>query len=82
MECLADLKRLKVGDRLRLVYSHLQGHRFLNTTRAIEKKQSNAIKFEGGSWLYFPTAAEFKGTNDGFMVMEGDTTFLKYMVVL
>lgn len=29
-------------------------HKFLNIERKVEKLQTNAIKFEGGSWLYFP----------------------------
>ena len=35
-------------------------HKFLNTTRKVEKLQTNAIKFEGGSWLYFPKAEAVK----------------------
>ena len=33
-----------------------QHHKFINQIRKVEKLQSNAIKFEGGSWLYFPKA--------------------------
>jgi hypothetical protein len=64
------LKRLKVGDKLVLVKSHYMPHKYLNIPRAIIKAQTNAIKFEGGSWLYFPPAADFVSTEKGFGIMD------------
>ena len=72
MKTLADLKRLKVGDRLTMISAHYPG-RLLGTTRAIAKMQSNSLMFEGGSWLYFPKAKDFKGTPDGFEIWENVT---------
>lgn len=37
--------------------------------RTVEKVQTNAIMFSGGSWLYFPKAALFQATDNGFNIM-------------
>ena len=38
--------------------------------RKIDKVQSNAIRFEGGSWLYFPLASESQEIENGFIVWD------------
>ena len=63
MKTFKDVKdKLQVGTKLKLVR-----HDWLHPThiklqvgmvREIIKKQSNAIQFAGGSWLYFPKASE------------------------
>lgn len=68
VKTLADFKRLPVGTKLKL-HSASEGfggtpHRFLGVTREIEHKQTNAIRFTGGSWLYYPTADEFSVQGD------------------
>lgn len=70
MKTLSELKRCKVGDELKLVYSFFMPHKFLNIPRKIEKMQTNALMFEGGSWLYFPKASDFEGTEKGFLLYE------------
>ena len=65
MNTLADFKRLDVGTVLELVQADgMPEHKYLNVPRKIEHKQSNAIRFEGGSWLYYPKANEFSFEND------------------
>lgn len=60
MQTLADFKRLPVGTILELVQADgMPTHKNLNIKRKIELKQTNAIRFVGGSWLYYPTAKEF-----------------------
>ena len=62
MKNFADVKKkLVVGAKLKLVRHYwlkkglpLQ----LGAVRAIAVRQSNAIQFEGGSWLYFPKATD------------------------
>ena len=75
---LADLKRLPVGTRLLLVEC-LMGPVNPPKARTVARRQSNALAFSGDgireghySWLFFPTASEFKETPDGFAIMEDD----------
>lgn len=49
---------LQEGMTLTLIYSSLPDHKALNIPRKIEKKQTNAIKFEGGSWLGLGSTGE------------------------
>lgn len=74
MKALADLKRVKVGDVFTMTYrifsdSSSRPHKWLNVPRRIEKVQSNALMFEGGSWLYFPKAKAFRAEPDGFSIL-------------
>lgn len=64
---LSDIKKLKVGDTLTMTYSLYQPNKLVGVPRKIIKMQSNAMKFEGGSWLYFPKASE--------IVSEGEKSF-------
>jgi hypothetical protein len=77
MKNLAELKKIKVGTAFKLVDTYEKPHKLLNTTRKVNLVQSNAIRFEplegqsgGGSWLYFPKASEFVGTERGFIILE------------
>ena len=63
MTTLSDFKRLPVGTKLRLNGSTLPNHKNMGTTREIEHKQSNAIRFVGGSWLQYPKASEITFIN-------------------
>ena len=60
-------------------------HKFLNINRNVEHMQSNAIRFEEGSWLYWPKASAVTLTkylyNDTDIVMtirEKDCPVLSY----
>lgn len=79
---LAELKRLQVGSKLKLVKYYFGSHRSLGVIRAIKKKQSNAIIFDNGSWLYYPKAKEFKPTEKGFIVLEKKTLDTKTQDIL
>ncbi len=80
---LAELKRaLQTGVSLTLV--NAQGwngmpHKYLNIPRKIEKVQTNAIKFEGGSWLEFEKAGAYTFTENGFIVQPGNLHPLEYI---
>lgn len=71
---LAELKRAfseyhATGGTLTLIRAEgMPNHRYLNVPRKIEKVQTNAIKFEGGSWLEFDKAPEYTFTPNGFIV--------------
>ena len=48
--------------------------------RAVERVQSNAIQFVGGSWLYWPKASEIRADSTGFEVcLSEDGTFAQSM---
>jgi hypothetical protein len=51
-------RRLKIGDRLKLVAAS-NGHRALGTTRTIKTVRSGDLIFEGDVYLDFPRAAGF-----------------------
>lgn len=63
MKTLADFKRLPVGTILSLSKAidwdgrEWTDHKGLKTPRKIAHKQTNAIKFEDGSWLEYPPAS-------------------------
>lgn len=80
---------LQEGMRLKLVDSSMKEHKFLGQERAIIKKQTNAIKFEGGSWFGLGStgekASDFSFENNGFTYTwdkgEAFSGFLKYEYV-
>lgn len=41
----------------------------LGAKRKIIKRQSNAIQFEGGSWLQFPAASDVAVNDNGFSIV-------------
>jgi hypothetical protein len=59
MKTLADVKRrLVVGARLTMTsHSWYPQGKLIGLERKIEVRQSQSIKFEGGSWLQFPPAS-------------------------
>lgn len=70
MKTLSELKKLQVGQVLKLIDSFHKPHKFLNQERKIAKMQTNALMFENKSWLYFPKAPQFKGTEKGFIIRD------------
>lgn len=65
---LAQLKKLPVGTKLRLIWRF---GKELNEEKEIAKVQSNAIAFKKGdglSWLYLPPAARMEFTGRGFII--------------
>jgi len=69
MKTFADLKkRLQIGTKLKMVRNDWYPNGILiNVVRSIETRQTNGIKFIGGSWLYFPSAKE--------VVLESENSF-------
>ena len=69
-------KGLNIGDTLTIVDTSLVGHKYLNVPRKIIKKQTNAVKFEGGSWLGLGATGEkaenFSFFNNGFTYRFGE----------
>ena len=73
MKTFSDIKKQLVeGATLKLVRhdwltpsSKIQ----IGLERKIIKRQSNAIQFEGGSWLYFPKASDVAINDNGFSIV-------------
>lgn len=82
---LADLKRIKVGRKLRLVYC-LMGP--CDKARTVAAVNSVGIQFSGDgisegrySHLSFPKASELLGDQSMFTIMEGSKVAAQYVVV-
>jgi hypothetical protein len=76
IKSLAELKRkVKVGTKIKLVEATTAfglPHKYLGSVRAVDKVQSNAIRFEGGSYLYWPKASNMTFEENGFSIEEGN----------
>jgi hypothetical protein len=82
----SELKRkLQVGTELELIYAKVEGHKYLNSIRKIDKVQTNGVKFEGGSWLglgmYGEKASDFGYTENGFYILEDGEKLLEYKFI-
>jgi len=85
---LADLKRLPIGTRLRVVESLLGPVEQGRQGRCLEKVKSNALGFSTErrgydswelSWLQLPKASDFEATEDGFIVREDGAVAARYV---
>lgn len=77
LKTLADLKRIPIGTKLRIVRCLIGPVAPEKQARTVAKVQSNAIAFQRPdkaelSWLTFPKASEFEPTENGFRVLERD----------
>lgn len=84
MKSFADIKRaLTEGTTLTMVsHDTMPNGQLIGLTRKIIKRQTNAIQFEGGSWLYLDRpAADFEALcfNTFRVRLNPDTTPAKYM---
>ena len=79
---LADLKRIPVGTKLRLVHC-LMGP--CDKPREVLKVQTNAVVMltpEGKhSWLTLPKASDFRDDEDGFSILESGEVAAQYKFV-
>ena len=71
--------------KLKVIDSHDKNNKLLNTIRKIEKKQTNAIKFDTGSWLGLgstgETAKDFTFKNDTFTYHFFENEYLTYQFI-
>ena len=79
---LADLKRIKVGTKLRLVHCLLgpcdwprEVTEVLSTGIWMKRLDENP---DSVSWLSYPKAKDFRDDGDGFSIMEGDEVAVQY----
>lgn len=87
---LADLKRLPVGTRLKMV--EFYGHP-VDFKRIIVEVNSNSLALAGtgtindkdkqvvNSYLSFPKAKNFLATEDGFAILENGKVALRYVIL-
>jgi hypothetical protein len=79
---LAAIKRnLQVGAKIVMVrHDWYPTGKLMGVERAVIHTQTNGVQFEGGSWLYFKAAKEYRDTEGGFEVcLDGSGTFAKVM---
>lgn len=68
------IEYFKLGGRIRIVTPE---HRFYGLDRKAEKVQTNSVKFEGGSWLYYKDILAI--TSQGFSIKDNfKETFIDY----
>lgn len=82
----ADLKRFfaSEGATITMIRNDWslpgQPSKFLAVPRGVEKLQTNAVRFKGGSWWYFPPAKAVRFTPDGFETcLKQDGSFAEVM---
>lgn len=76
IENMAQFKKyLLAGNPVTLIDYQWNGksepHKYLNIPRKPIKVQTNAVKFEGGSWLQYPKASQCQFTNDTISINDG-----------
>ena len=81
IKTLADFKRLPKGTKLKLHSTNMENHKNLGKTRKIEHKQTNAIRFEGGSWLEYPKASDFEIDKNLIIIKMYGGDWLAYKVI-
>jgi len=81
IKTLADFKRLPEGTEIKLHSTSMQNHKYSGVIRKIEKKQTNGIKFEGGSWLEYPKASEFSIDGDFIRIAPHGCDWIAYEVI-
>jgi len=84
MRKLSDFKKLWIGTTLMLIDSDSRNHKLLNIPRKIIIKQTNSIKFEGGSWLEYPKASECEFLNSDTIKINWDKErwyYLTYKII-
>jgi len=83
MKTFADIKRKFKDNVVLTCYQHdfKNDFKFLNVPRKIAKLQTNAIMFEGGSWLYFGKASSWIVIDENkFKVKFSDDKFIYYKI--
>lgn len=87
MKTLAEAKRkMQLGTKAKIVWAHYP-HKYLNIEREVSLVQTNAIAFKsldghkGPSYLTWPKASEFVGTDKGFKILEDGKLLLEYEVI-
>jgi hypothetical protein len=83
---IAEFKRIVKDYTCELVYSYCgpltEGHKLYGVKRKVIKQQTNALQYEGGSWLEFPPAKETKfiDNGEGSFIMETTPDNGKHLV--
>ena len=75
---LSQLKKFLTVGRV-ITLTNRPQHKANGQPRKIDIAQSNAIRFEGGSWLYYTKASDYTFTPEGFDVTEEGFDTLKYI---
>jgi hypothetical protein len=84
MKTFADIKRkLVIGNSITMIrHDWIPNGKLIGLKREIIKKQSNAVQFQGGSWLYLDKpASEYIPTSENtFLVKLDQDQFMEYLI--
>ena len=67
----------KQGGGIKIIFP--ESHKYFNVKRKPEKTQTNAVKFEGGSWFYFDDLDKDRIFNQGFKISDLMGGFVEYI---
>ena len=83
IKTLTNFKRLPVGTKIQATWINTFKDGIKNgTIRTIEHKQTNAIRFSGGSWLHYPKATDFKITPKGTLIVsDNGEPYVEYTLI-
>jgi hypothetical protein len=66
---MAEFKRIVTGYTCELVHSYsgplTENHKLFGVNRKVIKQQTNALQYEGGSWMDFPKVKDTKFIDNG-----------------
>ncbi len=69
----------KQGGKIKVISP--KSHKFFNIIREAEKIQTNALKFRGGSWLYFNDIKADLISLEGFKIDDYSGGFIEYIFI-
>lgn len=70
------IEYFKKGGSIKIVSPN---HKYYNIDRKAEKIQTNSIKFEGGSWIYFKDIKPINIFRSGFKIDDLEGGFIEYI---
>jgi hypothetical protein len=77
--CLEKLiEYFKLGGRTRVLNPN---HKYYNIDRKAEKIQTNSLRFEGGSWIYFKEIKPINIFRSGFKIDNLEGGFIDYIFI-
>jgi len=84
MKTFSDIKRkLIVGNSITMIrHDWLPNGKLIGLKREIVKRQSNAVQFQCGSWLYLDKpSSEYIATGENtFLVKLDNDQFMEYLI--
>jgi hypothetical protein len=83
MKTFSDIKRkLLEGNSITMLRHDYGANNLIGLNRRVIKRQSNAVQFEGGSWLRLdkPASNYIPTSENTFLVLLQDDKFMEYRI--